>query len=1104
MAEPDGQGDEVLAAAVLRRGWVSAEQLAEAQNTVASLRAGGMPVTLGAFLVARGWVTAEQIREAAEERPKPAQATRRLPPDYTYLGSVDVDPGVTLAWRVIHKATGRPGCLKIEVPELESSDSPWGLGREVVFLSILEDDPDVATLQTFKGEGRGYGRGYLVHDLPDGPNLETVLKQEGRQSAGRVAWLGAKLARALDRMHRSDVIWRGLTPKRIWEPFGAMTLTGFTLALLNAEAGEHHEEGAIAGTPAYLSPEALRGEVPTAALDRYALGVVLYEMATGSNPFKGGSLYDTVRRAQELNPPPPHELVPEIPREVSGLILELLTKDPARRPSELERVAGVFDRFAVSPPPETRIVGKTPAGHEPEPEPGRSFRPKPSTGPAPVVVRPNFEVIDSLQDIQTGAAFRTGTRPPTSLGRLLPPPRPAEEPGSIGPPLGYVAFRTRTGPRPAHDPSPEAVGSGLGAVLFDAVLDDDEPMASRGPGSRGSSRRTIRSGSMLGPYRVVDKIGQGAFGAVFLAEDTVSVTGRRVALKVPLRQADGERELALYRHEAKLWRVLSDTRHPNVLELFDVRPFDGVITFVMEYVEGDDLHQVVRGRQKQDRPLPLSEAVRILLDVLDALRVVHRKGIYHGDLKPSNVLIRREDGAVKVSDFSVSRFVGTSGAVDGGEVMGTPMYMAPEVWEGRPTLQSDIFALGVLFYEVITGRYPFEGRHSEELREQARRGSLVAPPSALRDEIPYEVERVVLRCLAPDPADRYASVDHLAEDLRATDMGGDLVARLADCVIDALGEEDRAFLQEDLVRKGYRGEGLRTLVLEYCLDEDDPKTVLTSCFSKAGLARMARGLGVEIGDQYLTPERYAQAILQRLGLGASETPTGLESAIRHLQDLEHRLGQAREFDAVASLVAQAARSFERVLQNLVRFYGQFLYGRFYERSLARVARKRLSSAKPDLSKLTLGEWVGVLQALNDHLGGDSGEARHFRKVFRREFAVPPKLLADSRVVTVRNQFMHNHESVVSSGVRGAVDAARPMIGEVLKFLHELEAGQYHPRVVVVESFEVDRFGRKFVKCRTDQGRVEKVFTNATIDPSRHYFFHPTTNPTRIFPLILPV
>jgi hypothetical protein len=734
----------------------------------------------------------------------------------------------------------------------------------------------------------------------------------------------------------------------------------------------------------------------------------------------------------------------------------------------------------------TTVVPAPPPAPSP-PGPSTATNPPPPPGPDKSEPEPiDLDLVQSVADIGTNLVFSE----PAGSSRFAATARPVgkppdQSPEERPPTLGAVSF--------ARSEAPQAAASAMMA----------EPPGTGAPAPPVAPRpstfqKSIRKGAMLGRYRIIDLIGEGSFGHVYLAEDTEWM-GSRVALKVPKSQNRAESELELYRHENKLWRALSEDHHPNVLELYNLNRFDGIIAFVMEYVDGGDLAAYLR----RVGNLPLHEVLRIVKSIAAALRVIHSKRVYHGDLKPQNVLLRRADGMVKVTDFGISRSVTARGQVPERITAGTPAYMAPEVWDGKPCLQSDIFALGALFYEVVTGGRPFRGRDVALLETAIRSGQIDGLPSERRKELPFALERVILRCLETNVEDRYPSVVELVEDLEEADTGQDLVSRLADCVISYSPPEDLSFLvTKELPERGYRGDDPRTLVIEYCLDEE-PTEVLLSCFSKAGLARVADKLGATVEPGSTEREHFAQAILTRLGMGATAEPRGIQESLRFVNNLRHRLEQCRDAGDVAGLVSPAAREYEKVLRDLLRFYGRFLYGRFYERALVRLGRKRLAEHKRDLSRVTLGDVTGLLQALNDYLAGDSAEAQHFRRVFGRPYAVTPKLLANSKVTTRRNAFLHGTETLEQANLTKIRDTARELLVEIAEFLRTIAEGGVYPRIVAVESFVTDRFGRRYVFCRNDQGQVEKVFTNVAVDPSRHYFFHPTTNPMRIYPILVP-
>src|SRR5271157_5016266 len=265
------------------------------------------------------------------------------------------------------------------------------------------------------------------------------------------------------------------------------------------------------------------------------------------------------------------------------------------------------------------------------------------------------------------------------------------------------------------------------------------------------------AGTLLaGRYRVLGLLGRGGMGEVYRANDMR--LGQPVALKfLPEATARNERMLARLHAEVRIARQVS---HPNVCRVYDIGEVDGVPFFTMEYVDGEDLGSLLRriGR------LPGDKAVEIARRICAGLAAAHDKGVLHRDLKPANVMIDGR-GQVLITDFGLA---GLAGQVEGGEIRnGTPAYMAPEQIAGREvTARSDIYALGLLFYEMFTGKRAFE---------DARR-TAPASVSTLVKDIDPAVERVIARCLEEDPRSRPSSALAVAAAL----PGGDpLAAALA-------------------------------------------------------------------------------------------------------------------------------------------------------------------------------------------------------------------------------------------------------------------------------------------------------------------------------------
>jgi serine/threonine-protein kinase len=266
-------------------------------------------------------------------------------------------------------------------------------------------------------------------------------------------------------------------------------------------------------------------------------------------------------------------------------------------------------------------------------------------------------------------------------------------------------------------------------------------------------------------YRTTRVLGQGAEGAVFEAVHVF--TGARVALKVtaPLGGPKvAERQKARMFHEAK---VLGHLRHPGIVQVLDAGETGGLPYLVMELLEGRTLEGLVAARER----LTTKDAVAVALQVCDALHAAHGAGVVHRDIKPSNVLVVRSEGGdrVKLVDFGTSKSGLTFGAkitTDGG-LVGTPAYMAPEQLLGEADVdhRADLYALGAMLYEMLSGTVPYEGTFARILQAVCND----SPPPSVRVAVPHvepAVARVIMRAMAKDRSQRYASAAQLAEELR--------------------------------------------------------------------------------------------------------------------------------------------------------------------------------------------------------------------------------------------------------------------------------------------------------------------------------------------------
>lgn len=271
----------------------------------------------------------------------------------------------------------------------------------------------------------------------------------------------------------------------------------------------------------------------------------------------------------------------------------------------------------------------------------------------------------------------------------------------------------------------------------------------------------IHEGGRLGRYQILRMLGAGAMGEVFLAEDPQ--IGRRVAIKT-VKIEEGrpnemeERKRRLERESRAAGKLL----HPNVVALFDVGEDQGVLYLAFECVEGSDLAQ----RLEVDPPLTLREAITFVRQAAEGLDYAHRQGVVHRDIKPSNLLISAATGTVKVSDFGIAKLKDqTSDLTMTGSVVGSPHYLSPEQIRGDDLDgRSDIFSLGVLFYEVLSRRRPFQGETLTTLVYQILHRD---PPSIVvdRPELGTRLEGILQRMLQKDRDERYKSAGEVARDL---------------------------------------------------------------------------------------------------------------------------------------------------------------------------------------------------------------------------------------------------------------------------------------------------------------------------------------------------
>ncbi|MCJ7580743.1 MAG: protein kinase [Candidatus Aminicenantes bacterium] len=275
-------------------------------------------------------------------------------------------------------------------------------------------------------------------------------------------------------------------------------------------------------------------------------------------------------------------------------------------------------------------------------------------------------------------------------------------------------------------------------------------------------REELTTGSTFAKrYTIIEELGKGGMGHVYKASDTE--LGEKVALKLinPKIAAD-KKTIERFRNELKLARKI---RHKNVCQMYDLNKENEKYYITMEYVSGEDLKSFIR----RSRELSIKGAISIARQVCEGLIEAHKHGVIHRDLKPSNIMIDR-DGNVRIMDFGIARSLKSKGLTGVGIMIGTPEYLSPEQADGEDIDgRSDIYSLGVILYEIVTGQLPFQGDTPLSLAVKHR---IEKPgnPRTINPQIPEVLSQIILKCLEKKKEDRYPTAENLLEELKNIDI----------------------------------------------------------------------------------------------------------------------------------------------------------------------------------------------------------------------------------------------------------------------------------------------------------------------------------------------
>ncbi len=600
--------------------------------------------------------------------------------------------------------------IKTVLPGLADSEYVARFRDEAKVVVKLSHGNLVPVFDAGMAGGLGGVEMYLAMEHVDGKDLRAVWNRCAKKGIAFpvdvAVFIAANLCRGLQHAHSFSslkLVHRDVSPPNVLLSFfGEVKLTDFGLASSTLKT-EKTAPGVVYGKVSYMSPEQARGEVLDGRTDLYAVGIILWELLTGRQLFPQSDA-KLIERVRDPSIEAPSSYAPRVPPALDAIVMKALAKDKTLRFSDCEAFRAALAGFLAQTAPTTdssRVSSFLLQLFEGEIEDDRNVRGR------------------MLEDASKWAAEHAAK-----------PKAPVAVPQNVS--------------------QPETVS-----------LSPKEREGTAAAGADG-----IIGTFIDGKYLIKRLIGEGGMGLVYEAEHVE--IGRRVAVKVLHAMFTRQTEVvARFRSEA---RAATRIGHPHIIDVFDSgTTVEGAVYFVMEHLQGHDLSQLV----EETGPLPAQRSITIAREICQALMAAHKAGILHRDLKPENVFLIARDGNrdfVKVLDFGIAK---TMEAVtdrvgrltNPGVAMGTPEYMAPEQAAGLPVdARADVYAIGAILYEMLSGRPPHEGAH---IMEVLTRKATVAPTplSVLRPDVPRDLESLVMRTLAISPELRPQSMEAMAQEL---------------------------------------------------------------------------------------------------------------------------------------------------------------------------------------------------------------------------------------------------------------------------------------------------------------------------------------------------
>jgi hypothetical protein len=489
-----------------------------------------------------------------------------------------------------------------------------------------------------------------------------------------------------------------------------------------------------------------------------------------------------------------------------------------------------------------------------------------------------------------------------------------------------------------------------------------------------------------------------------------------------------------------------------------------------------------------------------------AVSLLHVNNLVHRDVKPSNFLLDAAKERCKVCDFELLERLAFEETTVERVTAGTPFFMAPECFDGKAAVASDIFALGAMFYVLLTGKYPYPFDDLGGLLTALHGDFQPLPLTQLNSLVGPELDRLVQRCLEKDPARRPSNVGVLLNELSRLGYSGDQEEEtnrapetLARLLMKHLSQQERAFLIGNLERSGYRSVRKLTehqqedIIEEYCYTAA-PHEILSHNCTNHQLDRMARELRLPV-DEGLTRDDMIEAILASLGFlpGAKQVP-GIETTRRFLENSLLDIANATTMDECLGKIHSGLAAVERVVDLLLRFYGQMIHGADLEPFLA------AKYQRPHANRLSFGQKIHALREFCTERP-TTPLLERIDQVFRWPLLKKRVFNRLDDLVAHRNRMMHHR--IELDGFHAAQRFGRQVLTLAVELVKLLAAERHTPHMVQIISLQHDVYGRHCFLGQNEHGLMERIFTPLPLKLGQMYLFFSPTNPACVNPFIYP-